>query len=212
MTKNKILIINCSYHKYGTTQKVIDEKIKLLKQDKNNIIEEVFISNNNYNSCWGCNICCTQSEEQLSNISQYFQSLLLCNKCRHDDDIKEVIKRIIVNKYNDIYFATPVYNDNCTPKLASLLNRMSYINDTLGKDVFKDINAYAIITSGSSGTRAVGHNLLGSFEMLSFNTRGKCLTYYVSEWKTDKDNQRKIRGGYGNEQTIHLDGGFNNDK
>lgn len=173
------LIINCSYNANGNTNKLIQSIIKArFSTDNVLFLPEVLGCRNCKNKVCenGIDKCCLKDREKVFKVYN------------------------TINKFDNIIFALPIYLNMPTPKLMSFLSRLSCYNDLNGRNLFSNKNAYISLIADVSGTQQTASILMNSLNMLGFNFRGKCITEYINEWKTNK-----VRGGYLKEEIPYIE-------
>ena len=125
----KVLLLNGSSHRNGTTFTALDEIARVLKSE--NIDSEIFqLGNPELRDCTGCQAC------------------KKIGKCVYDDIVNEFVENA---KTADAFvFGTPVYYAHPAGRILSFLDRAFYS----GKSAFEYKPAAAVAVARRSGTTA----------------------------------------------------------
>ena len=125
----KVLLLNGSSHRNGTTFTALDEIARVLKSE--NIDSEIFqLGNPELRDCTGCQAC------------------RKIGKCVYDDIVNEFVEKA---KTADAFiFGSPVYYAHPTGRILSFLDRAFYS----GKSAFEYKPAAAVAVARRSGTTA----------------------------------------------------------
>ena len=125
----KVLLLNGSSHRSGTTFTALDEIARVLKSE--HINSEIFqLGNPELRDCTGCQAC------------------KKIGKCVYDDIVNEFVEKA---KTADAFiFGTPVYYAHPTGRILSFLDRAFYS----GKSAFEYKPAAAVAVARRSGTTA----------------------------------------------------------
>ena len=125
----KVLLLNGSSHRSGTTFTALDEIARVLKSE--NIDSEIFqLGNPELRDCTGCQAC------------------KKIGKCVYDDIVNEFVEKA---KTADAFvFGTPVYYAHPSGRILSFLDRAFYS----GKSAFEYKPAAAVAVARRSGTTA----------------------------------------------------------
>ncbi len=125
----KVLLLNGSSHRNGTTFTALDEIARVLKSE--NIDSEIFqLGNPELRDCTGCQAC------------------KKIGKCVYDDIVNEFVEKA---KTADAFvFGTPVYYAHPSGRILSFLDRAFYS----GKSAFEYKPAAAVAVARRSGTTA----------------------------------------------------------
>ncbi|MFA5166024.1 MAG: flavodoxin family protein [Candidatus Paceibacterota bacterium] len=174
----KLVVINGSHHKQGTTTKCLEAIAEKLSE-KYNLESEFFWLKDNIRSCVSCG---------PANCIAW---------CRFQDQFQEIAKAIQAAPM--VLIGSPVYLDLPTSKTVAFLSRLNSLAEPTNREFFRGKKVYLHANGYCSGTKAVINAMRGAVEMLGFDCDGRSSTEYVEIWK-----DRKIRGGMKREDSCYL--------
>lgn len=129
----KVLLVNGSPHKNGSTQAALNEITKILQQEK--IDTEVFwIGANPIKGCTGCGVCKANG------------------KCITDDVVNRFLEK--TEETDGFIFGSPVHFASASGAMTSFMDRVFYANLRGNNDRFYLKPAASIVTARRAGTTA----------------------------------------------------------
>lgn len=143
--KQKIIAIHSS-HEHSNTLALWRMVKKEL--EKKFLVNEVEIKNGNISDCRACGY--TSCKSFAMNDDCYYKDIM----------VESLYPQILDS--NIIIFICPNYNDALSANMTAMINRLTAL---FRKRKFYDKVMYAIVVSGSSGTEAVGSQLIRALNM-----------------------------------------------
>lgn len=172
----RLLVINGSYRKKGTTHKC------LVALAKSNLFGQVIPDYLFLPEMKGCQNCgpgkCVVG-------------------CRYKDEFQKIAEKFA--RADIILIGTPVYLDFPTPKLLAFLSRMNCYAENTGRKFFADKIVHLHANGYCSGTKAAIGTLMHACEMLGMTIPGRSTTEYIEIWR-----DKKIRGGMDSTKVITI--------
>jgi multimeric flavodoxin WrbA len=165
----KLIVINGSYRKNGTTTKCLTAVSEKLAE-KYNLEISYFFLENNIRACINCG-----PGNCIKN-------------CRFKDQFQKITKEI--EEAPRVLIGTPVYLDFPTPKTLAFLSRLNSLAEPTESEFFQEKCIHLHANGYCSGTKAAIRVMMTACEMLGFTIEGRSTTEFVEIWPDGK-----IRGG-----------------
>lgn len=170
--KEKLVVVNGSYHKNGLTTKCLTARRAALMKELGIAEEDAkyFFLDDNIRSCVDCGTGrCVKG-------------------CRYRDQFQEIAAAI--EEATAVLIGSPVYLDTPTAKVLAFLHRLNCYAEPTKREFFRGKKVYLHANGYCSGTKAVIRAMMGACEMLGFTIPGRSTSEYIILWK-----DKKIRGG-----------------
>lgn len=178
MYEDQLTVVNGSYRRDGFTQEaLIAESERLKKEHDIKTVTHLFIPND-LMSCIHCKKGCEPYCKQNDSFHFYISTI-------------ESSERVL--------FGSPVYLDMPSAKMVAFLTRLNCMAENTKREFFRGKKAHFLSVGYCSGTKTVIRTMMGACEMLGFTMEGRCSKEYIIKW-----NDKKIRGGMGNEKPIFI--------